>query len=81
MCNGTPFTVEKILPLSVLFANRISIKNKIKRHNVFQLFIYEFYFPYVPPTGGWSCGAKVLGNLSVPGRSTYLENRARARAC
>ena len=28
---------------------------------------------------GWSGGAKVLGNLPVPGRSTYLDN-SRARA-
>ena len=27
---------------------------------------------------GWSGGAKVLGNLPVPGRSTYLDN-SRAR--
>ena len=31
------------------------------------------------PIRGWSGGAKVLGNLPVPGRSTYLGN-SRARA-
>ena len=30
--------------------------------------------------GGWSCGAKVLGKLSVPGRPTSLDD-SRARTC
>ena len=34
---------------------------------------------FVCPIGGWSDGAKVLGKLSVPGRSTNLDN-SRARA-
>ena len=36
-------------------------------------------FPTRFPQGGWSGGAKVLGKLSVPGRSTSLDD-CRARA-